>query len=309
MVGGAARPGRRAVLGLAAGLLAASAARGQADRPRPAPRLAAVDWAMLETAVAIGHMPVAACELIRFRIDAARPEIPPGVIDLGLRGAPNYELLQLARPDLILSSPFYVQHRARLETIAPVLSVDVYTPGEPPLPKALAALDRLGEAVDDRPAARQARARAEARLDALAARLERHADRPFSLIGIGDARHLRSFGHDSLFGSVLTRLGLENAWTDRTQFSFRAPLPIERLADTPEARLVILGGIPVEARQGLSRSILWRALPPVAAGRVYHLPEVNAFGGVPAALRFAGLLADALDAGPGAWPGAEPEAA
>lgn len=126
MVGGAARPGRRAVLGLAAGLLAAGAARGQGAAP---PRLAAVDWAMLETAVAIGHMPVAACELIRFRIDAARPEIPPGVIDLGLRGAPNYELLQLARPDLILSSPFYVQHRARLETIAPVLSVDVYTPG------------------------------------------------------------------------------------------------------------------------------------------------------------------------------------
>ena len=33
-----------------------------------------------------------------------------------------------------------------------------------------------------------------------------------------------------------------------------------------------------------------------AQGRVHQLPRMNAFGGVPAALRFGDLLADALDA-------------
>ena len=41
----------------------------------------------------------------------------------------------------------------------------------------------------------------------------------------------------------------------------------------------------------------WEALPQVAERRVHHLPEINAFGGVPAALRFARLLSQALAAG------------
>ena len=250
---------------------------------------------MLETAVALGHMPVAAAELIRFRADAVAPAIPPEVTDLGLRGAPNFELLQLVRPTLILSSPYYTRYEERLSRIAPVLSLPFYLPGDPPLPKALDALSALARRIGDPGAGAEALRRSEADLDRLAARLAPHADRPLALIDIGDARHLRAFGHDSLFGSTLDRIGLTNAWTGRTAFSFMAPVPIERLAGMPEARLIIIGPVPPEARRGLARSVLWQALPQVAAGRVHHLPQVNAFGALPAALRFAGLLAEALE--------------
>lgn len=282
----------------AAGFLAAGPALAQGAPDPIAPRLAAIDWAMMETAIALGHMPVAACELVRYRQDTAQPQLSPHVTDLGLRGAPNYELLQLMRPDLILSSPFYPMHEAQLSRIAPVLSLPFYIPGEPPLPKALAALDDLAARIGDATAGPAARAQTESRLDALTAALAPFRDRPVALIDIGDARHLRAFGYDSMFGNVLDRLGLQNGWTDRTAFSFRAPLPLERLADMPEARLVIIGPIPPEARTGLRRSILWQALPPVAQGRLYHLPRVNAFGGTPSALYFAELLARALQAGP-----------
>lgn len=273
---------------LAAGLMS------RAARASGVPRLAAIDWAMLETAAAIGHMPVAACELIRFRADAVVPQIPEGVTDLGLRGAPNFELLQLVRPTLILSSPYYTRYEGRAARIAPVLSLPFYLPGEAPLPKAMNALTALADRLDDPGAGRAAVRRANADLDRLAARLAAHAERPFALVEIGDARHLRAFGFDSLFGSTLTRLGLRNAWTEATAFSFLAPVPIERLATMPEARLIVIGDIPPEARRALSRSPLWRALPQVAGGRVHQLPQMNAFGGVPAALRFAMALDAAL---------------
>lgn len=289
------RPTRRTILTAAGVMLAA----GFPLRAAPAaPSLAAIDWAMLETAVALGHMPVAACELVRFRADAVEPRIPLEVVDLGLRGAPNFELLQLTRPDLILTSPYYASYQDRLETLAPVLNLPFYVPGEPPLPNAFAALHELAEAIADPQAGVRAGAEAEAELDRCAAALAGFADRPFCLVNIGDARHLRAFGHDSLFGSTLARLGLRNAWTEGTQFSFLAPVPVERLATMPDARLVIVGAIPPEARRGLSRSVLWHALPQVAEGRTYLLPEVNAFGGVAAALRFARLLSQALVAGP-----------
>lgn len=286
------RPDRRAFL-TAAGILLAA---GLPLRAEAGPRLAAIDWAMLETATALGHMPVAAAELIRFRADVGVPAIPDTVTDLGLRGAPNFELLQLVRPTLILSSPYYTRYQARMEAIAPVLSLPFYQPGAAPLPKAMDALDALARQIGDPAAGGRARARADAHLDRLAARVARHADRPLALVDIGDARHLRAFGFDSLFGSTLTRIGLRNAWSEATAFSFLAPVPLERLADMPDARLVIAGPIPPQAQGALSRSRLWQALPQVAQGRVYHLPRMNAFGGVPAALRFGDLLARALEA-------------
>lgn len=291
MVGGGALT-RRSFLAAASLVLAAASSLRAA--PSAGPRLAAIDWAMLETAIALGHMPVAACELIRFRVDAPEPPVPEDVVDLGLRGAPNFELLQLVRPDLILTSPYYTRYEVRLSQLAPVLNLPFYTRGEPPLPKVFAALHELGRAIDDPASALRAEEAAETELDAVAAALGPIADRPICLVNIGDARHLRAFGFDSLFGSVAARLGLANAWEGQTRFSFLAPVQIEELASLPEAQVVIVGEIPVQARRGLARSKLWQALPAVQGGRVYQLPEVNAFGGLPSALRFARLLRSAL---------------
>ena len=302
MVGGGAAPSRldRRRLLTAAGLALAA---GFSLRPatlwaQGKPRLAAIDWAMLETATAIGHMPIAVTELIRYRADGGSVDLLESTIDLGLRGAPNYELLQLARPDMILSSPFYSHYEDRLASIAPVLSLPFYTPGEPPLPKALAALIALADALGDARPGIAARTRAETAFDARAAALRPLVTRPLCLIEIGDARHLRAFGFDSLFGSTLDRLGLQNAWTAETAFSFLAPVPLERLADFPDAALVVVGPTAPATRRALSRSVLWRALPPVAGGRVFQLPRQNPFGGAPSALRFAAALETALRAPP-----------
>ncbi len=281
--------GRREFLAL----LAAAAFAG-ATRAQSTPRIAAIDWAMMETAVALGVMPVAATELIQFRAGAVEPEIPETVADLGLRGAPNFELLQLTRPDLILISPFYTRYTGRLEAIAPVFSLPFYVKGEPPFAKALAAVTALGEKLGRAEEAHRVLDETEAALHAMRTRLAGFAARPTYVINIGDARHFRAFGADSMFGDVLGRLGLGNAWVDRSQFTFAAPVPIENLAASPDARIVVVSDIPVEARETLRNSAIWRALPAVRENRVLTLANVAPYGGITAGMRFARLLTEAL---------------
>ena len=280
------RMNRRALLALSVGaLLPAGWARAQEKR------VAIVDWAMLETALAIGLVPVAATELLQFRSIAVEPTVPASVADLGLRGTPNFEMLRMAEPDLIVSSNFYEYRRVSLERIAPVFSMTVYQPGTPPYPLAEKVALGLGAKLGH---AEQASAYVEgtaAMIADLRARLQNHAHRPVFVINIGDARHFRAFGADSMFGDVAGRLGFTNAWGDKSNYSAAAPVGMEALARVPEASIIIVGPVPPEASKVLPQSALWNALPAVQAGRVVTLDPVNHFGGLPAARRFARLLA------------------
>ncbi|PRD44052.1 amino acid ABC transporter substrate-binding protein [Phyllobacterium phragmitis] len=259
----------------------------------PLPRIAAIDWAMLETALAIGAVPIAATELIQFRQIAIEPEVPQSVTDLGLRGAPNMELLRIIAPDLILSSSFYEYRRESFERIAPVFSATIYQTGTPPFAPARDAMLALGQKLGLNDAARTYVAAAAEEIAAMRARVQNRIHRPVFLISIGDARHFRAFGGDSMFGDVLTRIGLSNAWTGTTSYSATAPVGIEALAGLPDADIVVIGPVPPEAREVLPRSPIWNALPAVRDKRVAMLDPIDHFGGLPAARRFVRLLGKA----------------
>lgn len=284
---------REFVLGVAASLVGGNVAAAAE------PRLAAIDWAMLETAISLGVMPLAATELIQFRKDAVEPDIPGSVIDLGLRGTPNFELLQLLKPDLILLSPFYTRHQAALQRIAPIISLPFYIRGEPPFEKAVSAVQSLAETLNKRGEASIVLAGIEAQLEGYRETLAQFAGRPLYLVNVGDARHVRVFGSDSMFGNVLSRMGLQNAWTDRSRYTFAAPVPIEQLAAREDAQIIIVSEIPVEARSALRTSMIWHSLVPVKERRVLMLDNINPYGGVIAGMRFARLLHDALLASDG----------
>lgn len=279
---------RRNFLALAAALLASPVAR--ADTPR----VAAIDWGMLETALAIGVVPVAATELIQFRKIAVEPIVPESVADLGLRGTPNYELLRIVAPDLILISGFYEYQRAALERIAPVLALPVYEAGRPPYPLAETSMLALGEQLGRAAEAARYVAETGAELHVCRDSLKHAASRPAFVISLGDSRHFRAFGPDSMFGDVLGRLGIANAWQDATSYSAAAPVGIEALARVPEASIVIVAPLPPEVGRTLPENALWNALPAVREGRVAVLDPVNHFGGLPSARRFARLLAEAV---------------
>lgn len=266
--------------------------------PRPAHavglRVATVDWSVLETLLALGALPVAAPELLQFREVAVEPAVPAGVTDLGLRGAVNFELLLLSRPELIYSSSFYVSSEPRLARIAPVERFSIYVPGRPPYESAAAMMRSIGARLGRSNEAERYIAEAEAEFAALRERLTPHAARPVIPINLGDPRHFRVFGADSMFGEVLKRLGLANAWSDDTSYSAMAPVGLEALARVPDAWIALIPPVPPGALEVLAGSTFWNALPSVRAGRLLQLASINPYGGLPAARRFARLLAEAL---------------
>ena len=280
------------------GLLAGAAAFGVLSLALPAKaaglRLAAIDWAMLETALAIGATPVAAAELLLFRKAAVEPAVPPGVVDLGLRGALSYEQLLACRPDLILISPWYENRAGVLSRIAPLASFSIYEAGRSPYDAAIAATRGLGARIGRESEAERAVTEANAELEALRSRLARFAGRPALVMNLGDARHFRAFGADSMFGDVAQRLGLALAWAAPTLFGAYPTVGVEALSDMRDAIVVNVGPTPPAALAGMRASPLWGAMPPIAAGRFVDLAAVNPYGALPAARRFARLLTDGL---------------
>ena len=282
---------RRRLLALgAAGLLAcpAQASEGTA---------AAIDWAMLETALALGIEVVAGAELMLYRKFVIEPALPPGIADLGLRGSINFEVLRRTRPGLILSSPWYTRMEPNLRRIAPVLSMRIHERGQDPYAAAEAAATELGRRFGRESAAAALIAGTRSELEAVARALATGAQPPVFVITIGDPRHFRVFGADSMVGAVLKRLGLANGWERQTSYSVQAPVDIVALADNPHAAIAIVGPVPDDARRVLPESAIWQSLPAVRAGRVMVLDPVNHFGGLPAARRLARLLGKALSEG------------
>ncbi|WP_367192839.1 iron-siderophore ABC transporter substrate-binding protein [Amorphus sp. 3PC139-8] len=258
------------------------------------PRIATIDWAVLETLLAIGIVPVAAAELILFRRVSVEPMVPERVADIGLRGSPNYEALMLASPDLIFSSNYYTWAEPKLRLVAPVESVSVYDLDISPFEAAERAALTIGAGTGRRSAGQALVDETHAHIARLRDRLAGYSGEPVIPINLGDPRHFRVFGADSMFGGVIERLGLTNAWRQRTRYSATAPVGLEALAGIENAWIVVIPPIPPDARRILSESAFWTALPSVRDGRVLTLAPINPFGALPAALRFAELLANAL---------------
>lgn len=267
------------------------------------PRVAAIDWAMLETALAIGANVVAGSELVQFRETVVEPPVPASVSDLGLRGAPNYELLRLIAPDLILISTFYAYHGAHFDRIAPSFSATVYEPGRASFQPAIDLTHALGTRLGLPEAAQRLVQQTEDDLVHWRQALSGLRDRPVYIINVGDARHFRAFGYDSLFGDVLSRLGLTNAWEGVSSYSAAAPVSMQVLARKPDAVLAIVSPIPPDARHTLAESVLWQALPMVRQGRVLMLEPLNHFGALPTARRFLRLFGQAMLGNAGATSG------
>lgn len=263
-----------------------------AGRPE---RVAAINWGLTQTLIALDIAPVAVADATGYRKWVAAPPLPDSSIDIGRRIEPSLTVLAGARPGLILMSSYYDELRRQLAGIAPVATLDIYAPDTLPLVRAR----EVARCLSRRFGRRAALGRLEGRVDSAIARLAARAgaaqeDGPVYVIAFRDADHVRVYGENSLFGGVLRSAGLENAWQGPTNFwgfATRAFTALDRAA----GHLIVVGPVPREARQMMRRSPIWQALPAVRRGRVHRLAPVWAYGGLPSAVRFAELLGETLD--------------
>ncbi len=282
-----------AALALASLTAAAQAASPAATAP---PRVAALDWELAQTLLALGVEPVAVAEAAGYREWVAQPPLPPAAADLGRRAEPSLTALRGARPDLIVMSGHYDRSRTRLEQIAPVVTQTMVQPESDPLEQGRKIARAFAERLDRLDAFEALERRLESALGNLREHVQQQGLTGDSVyvVQFHDAEHVRIFGAGSLFHAVLERAGLENAWDGGSNawgFALAELTRLDRAAD----HLLVLEPIPHRADAMMRSSAVWRALPPVRQGAVRRLAPVWGAGGLPSTIRFAQMLGEALD--------------
>ncbi|MFC4174432.1 ABC transporter substrate-binding protein [Microvirga sp. GCM10011540] len=278
---------------IAALLLSQALPVGARSTGRPS-RVAVLDWGLTSTVLALGIEPVGIAEIDLYRRWAAEPPVPPGVQDIGLRTEPNLEVIAALEPDLIITTPFSESVRPLLERIAPTRSYATYTASGEPLEQSRRIMRDIARELGVESRAEAVLAEADATFDAARRALVGRALRPLLLAGFMDARHVRIYGANSLFGDVLNRIGVPNAWDRPTNYWGFSLVGVSDLAAYPDAQLVAIEPIPADAPVNREGPGLWQNLPFVRAGRITTLPTAWAFGDVVAAGRFARLLSQNL---------------
>ena len=259
-------------------------------------QLATIDWTVAETLIALDAPIVGGAQKQAYHEWVGEPRLPGETADLGLRSQPNMELLAKIQPERTLISPMFAGLTPRLERIAPVTSVELYTPGSDTWEEMQSITEQIGELADRTPQAAQLIAQTHALMARL--RDERPDTAPLLMIQFMDARHVRVFGDNSLYNAVLEQLDLPNAWDQETNAWGFSLVGVEELARYPEATLVIVDPLPTGVEAQLAESGLWQQLPSVKNDRLLRLPPVWSFGALPSAQRFARELVAALEDAP-----------
>jgi len=297
--------GRRALLaGLAASWAGSISLRAAELTDAPAadaPRVAALDWGIASTLLAMGIVPVGVpapswCD--RYVVD---PALPASVVDVGLLFTPNFEVLMALAPSLIVTTPTLQQAAPMLQRIAPVYSDLLFQPTSDVLEIAergtLGLADRIGRLDAGERFVESTRAE----LARTGQRLSGYTGSPVLLASPLDNRHLSLFGPNSLYGAVLRHIGLPLAEPDIAgEFVI---VGLEKLGAYNNATMVMIDSpIAPGMASRLTENRLWRTLPFVREGRLRVIPTVLGSGGLPSASRFARLLTIALGENGGGTP-------
>lgn len=260
------------------------------------PRVAALEWLPADLLLALGVAPLALADKNQYLDWVGHHPLLEQAIDAGRRIEPNLELLQQLHPDLILLTQGYGPEPQMLAPIGETLTFAVYDGHARPLQQLRDALHILAARLELAAVAEHHLAA----MDTTFARIRRRIPASLAPVAVAtqtDALHLTLFTHTSLFQDVLTQLGLSNAWQGNDNPWGAQQVRLEQLTALGEAHVFCIrppaGAATMTA---LPDSSYWRNLPFVAAKRLHMMPPVWSIGGTLAAIRFAQLLEQALEA-------------
>lgn len=249
-------------------------------------RIVALEWLTVELLLALGIQPLGVADIRNYRHWVSWPALAKETIELGLRTEPNLELLVQLRPSLILHVNGYGPSATRLATIASTLGFDHNRGDGAILTTAIDNLHLLAARLQ-----RQTEAAAhlrwfEAVLASARAQWTAHRARPLLIMSLLDKNQAMVFGPFSLFGNLLQRLALTNAFHGATNFWGSALLSVTQLANFAEAEVFCLQHGDNRVMQQVTHASFWQALPFVRQRRFHLLAPVWCFGATFSALHF-----------------------
>lgn len=257
-------------------------------------RIAALEWLPIELLLALGVTPMAVADKNNYRAWVGEPELPAGVIDVGLRAEPNLELLTLLKPSLILYSAGYGPSPEKMVRIAPGVGFNFNDGSGKPLSVARRSLTELGEKLGMQQAAKDHLATFDSFIAGMKPRFASRGDSPVLLMTLLDPRHALVVGENSLFQEVMDLLDVKNAWHGETNFWGTAVVGLERLAAIKDADVICFGHQNDAEMEKVMATPLWKAMPFVRQNRFQRVPAVWMYGATLSAMNFTRMLTKAV---------------
>ncbi|MDN3522219.1 ABC transporter substrate-binding protein [Halomonas ramblicola] len=283
---------------IAAASLSSSPVLGQKDREEG--YIVTLDFAIAETLFEFSDLLVAMGGENNYRSWLGEGSTPSSLVNIGINPYPNKELIFSMDVKGVLSPPQYTRLEEGLSKIAPVEQLSPYRESS------LMGWDRMVEFTKEvglfagrEQEAFQLISQADEHMSNLRETISAFPD-PLLIIQFLDERHVRVYGHNSLPGTVIDRIDLDNAWdgpTNRWGFSV---ISIDDLFKI-HAYFVVVDTSHLSSRRAVQEDVmkseLWSLLPSVQTGNTTLL-DANfwVFGAIPSAMRFAESLVEVLSA-------------
>lgn len=259
------------------------------------PTVVTSDWTIVETMMALNHPPVGVGDKRAYERWVSEPALPVESADIGLRAQPNIELIQALKPDLMINGAWLQQHLPGYASLGRKEVVDFFTDHGSNWGHTTAATRQLGALLQKQAAAEALIKAATVQFQQQGIQLQPWRTRPIAVVQFIDARHLRIYAQNSLYGNTLAALALPNAWKEQGNAWGFATIDLTQLAKLPpQTMLIIVAPYPPSVAKQLQKNQLWQRLPYARPQNVLTLPPVWSFGGIPSMRRFANILAAGL---------------
>lgn len=244
-------------------------------------RVVALEWSLVEHALALGVQPVGVADVEGYRELVNVPlKLNEDVADVGTRQEPSIEAIAALEPDLILAIDW--RHEAiydQLTDLAPTILVPFDVRGDDitPLQNLHERVTVVGAALNRPDRADAVYAHMQQALEEQVARLEE--------AGLADSRFvfaywytndaqptLRLFSNEHIVGQAIATLGIENAWEGEGEESGFSTVGYEALAGLPEdVHFIFVPADEAAFEEQLAEDPILSSLPFVQEGRAYGL--------------------------------------
>ncbi|GAA2632777.1 siderophore ABC transporter substrate-binding protein CdtB [Dactylosporangium fulvum] len=254
----------------------------------PATKVVGLEWGEVEMLVTLGVQPIGVADIKGYQTWNTAAKLDGTAKDVGTRGEPSLDSIAALQPDLVVMGADMATFAPQLEKFAPVL----VTKGS----DASRNLDRMKEDFTLIATATGKRDKADEVLAAFDAAVtagkKKIADagaagKQFAIADgwkEGSTVSIRMFGQGALVSQVGIALGLQNAWTGKTDEAWGlGQTDVEGLNGLKDKDLHFFynasDGTDVFA-DGLNTNAIWKALPFVQQNNLHKMPNgIWTFGG------------------------------